>query len=649
MATKREILLDFLARDRSKAAVDSFAKGVKGAGDAADKAGKQAKGFGDDAEKGAKRADELGDEAKQAERRLSSLNTEILKSKGALLGLGKAFADAGSKAERLDITKQIRGVETEVRKLEKAKGIIAKALTPPEPDPASMGKFAGLLSKGVAGLANPVGLALGVGIAAAAGPTLVQGLSTAVTAGIGGAGIGAGIALAVSNDKGIQQAGANIGKKLISGLQDQASKNFGGPIRQALGIVDDAASRTIGKLAGLFDGLSGYVVPLVRDIVQAGDRIIDMFVNIGQDSGTALLALGDSLRLVVDGVGDFFEEISSGGQSSADSLTLISGALADVIRWTGKLISTVNEITDSEWLGIWPILKQHYRDQAAESDTLAGSTAKVAEEFTNADRAARGEQAALEALSNELRAQTDPVFGLLNAQEKLKAAQDKVKESTKDHGAKSKETQQALRDLANAALDMEGQAGKLGNAFDGKMTPALRATLTAAGATKGQIDGLEAQFRNAKKTGENFAKTYKARVRAEGAGPTKAQLDRVRSAADAVAGTYTVTVAMRITGNNSISATKAALRKNSAVEGRAAGGPITAGRPYWVGENGPELVLPSRSGYVLNHLQSRQAGRSPFGPQFTPKPQKLMMEMAGPEEMRTMLRYMIRSMNLLEG
>jgi len=34
-------------------------------------------------------------------------------------------------------------------------------------------------------------------------------------------------------------------------------------------------------------------------------------------------------------------------------------------------------------------------------------------------------------------------------------------------------------------------------------------------------------------------------------------------------------------------------------EARAAGGPITAGRPYLVGEKGPELIVPNRDAYVV--------------------------------------------------
>lgn len=37
----------------------------------------------------------------------------------------------------------------------------------------------------------------------------------------------------------------------------------------------------------------------------------------------------------------------------------------------------------------------------------------------------------------------------------------------------------------------------------------------------------------------------------------------------------------------------------AAIEGRASGGPVTAGRPYIVGERGPELIVPRTSGTVL--------------------------------------------------
>jgi SLT domain-containing protein len=40
---------------------------------------------------------------------------------------------------------------------------------------------------------------------------------------------------------------------------------------------------------------------------------------------------------------------------------------------------------------------------------------------------------------------------------------------------------------------------------------------------------------------------------------------------------------------------------------RATGGPVTANRPYMVGENGPELMVPRTSGTVLNSEETRSA------------------------------------------
>ena len=43
-----------------------------------------------------------------------------------------------------------------------------------------------------------------------------------------------------------------------------------------------------------------------------------------------------------------------------------------------------------------------------------------------------------------------------------------------------------------------------------------------------------------------------------------------------------------------------------AVDARAMGGPIMAGQPYWVGEEGPELVVPQRDGFVVPARESEQ-------------------------------------------
>jgi len=43
---------------------------------------------------------------------------------------------------------------------------------------------------------------------------------------------------------------------------------------------------------------------------------------------------------------------------------------------------------------------------------------------------------------------------------------------------------------------------------------------------------------------------------------------------------------------------------------RAAGGPVYAGRPYMVGEGGPELFVPRQTGDIVNHQRTQQITRT---------------------------------------
>ena len=53
-------------------------------------------------------------------------------------------------------------------------------------------------------------------------------------------------------------------------------------------------------------------------------------------------------------------------------------------------------------------------------------------------------------------------------------------------------------------------------------------------------------------------------------------------------------------------------------EARASGGPVVAGRPYIVGERGPELIFPNRSGYVATAGQTAALLSGSLGPAKVP-------------------------------
>jgi len=158
--------------------------------------------------------------------------------------------------------------------------------------------------------------------------------------------------------------------------------------------------------------------------------------------------------------------------------------------------------------------------------------------------AARGEREALGALFSTLKAETDPVFALIEAQKKLKDAQKAYTAAVKAHGAKSDEARAADLDLAAAALGLEGAVGSLSSTFNGKLDPAFVATLHAAGLTKTQIAQVEQQFKTAKTAATQFAGKYAADASAPGATTAKKQLDLAYTAANHFAGPYKANVSV---------------------------------------------------------------------------------------------------------
>lgn len=651
---KRELILDLLARDKTGPATKSTAKNLKDVGDSAEKAGRSTRKFSEDSSKAERAADGLGDEVDDAARSLGKLDREIALASAELKVLAKSFADTDDAAERLDISKAIRRGENDIRRMTKSKSLLKVEIEPKVDAPSFGKKLAGQLAAGGGSIADlaggAVGPTIGLAIGAAAGPVIISAAASAISAGAGAGVLGLGLALAVKGDQRIQLAGKEMGTKFVKGLTDSATKNFSGPIRTSLGILEGAADRTVGKLDKTFSSLSGSIVPLTQDLVIAGERMVDAITNVASKSGPALKGLGGSIKLVADGVGDFVEVLADGGPEAAANLQLIAGGVADLARYTGVGLSELNKLSNNPLLTgpLLPILRKHYAEAAEETGTFTKRTQGAADAMTDAEKAADGQRGALDELSKELLAQTDPVFGLLNAEDKLREAQKKVTESTKEHGRNSRETKAALRELAGAALEVQGKAGSLGDTFKGELTPELRATLRAAGLTKGQINALGGQFRSAKKDGDRFARRYQASVAVSNAAGARKSLYSVRDAANSIP--RAVNIAMRITGQTNVSKVAAGVRKQ--YEARATGGPITKDTPYWVGENGPELVFPNHDGRVLSAAASR-ANAAHIGPQQAGGggrggSQTLQLEVIGEAELVRMFRSLIRRANLLQ-
>jgi TP901 family phage tail tape measure protein len=226
-------------------------------------------------------------------------------------------------------------------------------------------------------------------------------------------------------------------------------------------------------------------------------------------------------------------------------------------------------------LGILNIEEMKTRDSTKTLSAAVDKGKEAQEKYTTAAEAAagalRGEQSAFVKLSDAMKAETDPVFGLLNAQRSLttaqgkaKTAQDALTAALKKHGPKSAEAKAAAdklkiatEDVAGAAIDLQGKVGTLGAAFDGKMSPSLINTMKAAGLTDKQIKILSGEFKDAKKKADDYDGTYKAEASAPGAKDAKKQLNEAYVAGSKFAGPYVARLS--ITGDRPVSDKLAAL------------------------------------------------------------------------------------------
>lgn len=501
--------------------------------------------------------DKVGDE-------LATLDRHLATSTAEMRMFASALTDTDDAAQRLDIGKAMSRLQSDITKTTKARKIKMGELIDLTPDPKTIGMFASSIAKMGASAGASVGPVVGSALAAGAAPVVASMLSAAVIGGVGLGGIIGGIAL-VSKDPRISDKAGAIGKTFMESITSRASV-FVEPVSKALDSVASYARTASDKIGQIFNNTSKSVQPLTDSVLRAGDAILGSFVDASKQSGPVLDALGDSIEFLGDGVARAVSAISEGGPEAASNLRLVAGAAGDLIAATGELLGWLNKISVKMPIlgGITGFLRKHYDEAGESTDDLADDTGKLENNFESAAEAADKERGALAELTKTLRAQNDPVFALLNAQDKLRSAQTKAAEATRKHGANSTAARKALRDLGISALDLRTAVSNLQGSFDGKLSPAMRSTLRAAGLTKNQIAGLEREFRQAKNSAEDLAGTYKVTVHTNKI--TTYEERRRGGSASTVGG-----------------------MAHGGIAGAASGG-VRPGQLTWVGEGGPELI-----------------------------------------------------------
>ncbi|WP_127501950.1 phage tail tape measure protein [Actinoplanes solisilvae] len=400
--------------------------------------------------------------------------------------------------------------------------------------------------------------------------------------------------------------------------------------RAARGLQRVGSAATKAGLAFVALELAGTVInQFQKDLnpqVEAMATGLQRYAETGELAGESSRVLGDNLedlkvgfefladednnrRQAVKNMQDGLEGLIPGLDGTATSLTktrerveAMDAALASLVQ--GGKAEAANDVFQklAQELATGGVTMEEFKKQfpsyAAALETAAGATGGLADATANipgpmadatretkeyktaaesAAGAADGHREALVQLADQMKAEADPVFGLLASQRDLTEAQTAAATAVKKHGRNSIEAKEATVNLALAAIDLQGKVGALGSTFDGKLSPSLRQTLLNAGLTERQIGDVEKQFGEAKKAADSYAGNYKANVSAPGAATARKQIRDLKGELASMKTKWTVTIKQNfLTFGKPYSPDGVA---RGQVGGLAYGGPVTGPGP----------------------------------------------------------------------
>lgn len=375
--------------------------------------------------------------------------------------------------------------------------------------------------------------ALIAGVAGAAvslSPLLGAAIGGAVLGGVGAGGIVGGI-VSAARDTRVQGAAQDLVSQVEKPFT-RIGEAFIDPLRDSLNSLARDASGFLGDLGPEIRGLA----PDVRALAAGfGDMLDQLGPGIGdalEAAGPVLRAIANELPELGDAFSDMFSTIAEESDGAILGLTTILRLSSDLIRGVGEVVAFLSRVFEgvlnielavvsfaeraSEHI---PFVSNLFGQSREGIEDLKASLLAAGDEGGNAGEEIglgflfAGEQinatnAILQRHQDLLRAQTDPMFALIEAQNRNAEAQTAYTDAVKEHGRNSPEAEAALLAQAQAALALQGAVGEAAGVFDGKFSPSQRAALIAAGFTKDELKRLEDQFDEARRAGERASKDY---------------------------------------------------------------------------------------------------------------------------------------------
>jgi len=459
------------------------------------------------------------------------------------------------------------------------------------------GKFGSLLS------GHPAISAAVIGLSATIAPLLAANIGGAVIGTGGLLGIAGGFAASVKDPR-VKGSLQELKKQVSTDLK-AAGSDFAPAAVDAVGQVGDAWTKLMPTIRSVFSKSADLITPFLDGVLDGVAGLAEGIEESLDGAGPVMQALGDLVRDFGSEFGEVFSELEDDSAALADSINFLS----DVLGFLLDAVTVVIEVS-ADWISQFPALAREIQG-AADSvsnwiDMLDGTKDAVEEVdlrgaqwhdgIDDGTQKIERQIGALQALSDEMNKQTDPLYALIDAQSAVSDAQERYNEALRKHGPKSEEARDALIKVGKAASNVSSAAAKAADSgFDGSLTPAMRNVMRQAGLSKTEINRLESALRSA------------------------------RGAADRWEGTFTQTYITRYKeyGLKSPSGGMGGFQGHASggITGAATGGMHTGMK--MVGEHGPELIsLPPGSHVYSNpdssSLMAKEAAGRAIGQQGAP-------------------------------
>lgn len=434
-----------------------------------------------------------------------------------------------------------------------------------------------------------------VGVIIAAAPAISAAIQGLLSTAFGLAGIGAGIALAISQSSELQDAFKELGGRIFNSLQSAATV-FLTPIEHAVQDLGRSFDRILPDIQASFAALAPFVDDVVRGITGFVENIMPGLRRAFENSGPALMQFSIELSHLGTTLGDFISTLTDDPEVLVEGLKFAFLALNVTLAGTVQILDLLGQSfaayqeAASDFSTVFAPFSAAaliYKDNIADTDGIIRGLVPITNEYTDAlGRQGQGANYAAvqgNGLLETLREIYNVQLAASNASIAYEQSIDDLSETLADNGR---------------TIDINTQKGRDNvTAVNASIAAAIREheAAIAAGASieetnevyRARIRELQNTLRAAGFTEEAIAELTAAYVKVPDSLTTKVT-------APGLPGVLTQAEAL----NNQLRQLRREVLINirastpGAIGGRAEGGVVTKPEISWIGEAGPEAVVP---------------------------------------------------------